>query len=199
MDNHHLFNQCLLALDIQYLFVKLQTSIFPNSLFYTSLKNGTLQGEKTNAVKHYTIYFNLYTRYQCWRGGGRGAGGKKSSSYDPCLTLDRCACFKASKVINRFWQLILPTLSRITVCHWSGSFRAGSQGHCVVFSQEKFTDTSQKALAGFSICTEKHRKWLYYKARIQLKDPLGNPEKGMPGLGLKQLVYSCFHRAQKLY
>lgn len=24
-----------------------------------------------------------------------------------------------------------------------------------------------------------------FKAQIQLKDPLGNPEKGMPGLGLK--------------
>lgn len=30
------------------------------------------------------------------------AGEKKSSSYDPSLTLDGCVQFKASKVINRF-------------------------------------------------------------------------------------------------
>lgn len=43
-----------------------------------------------------------------------------SSAYDPYLTGDGCVWSKGSKVINRFWQLILRTLSSITVCHWSG-------------------------------------------------------------------------------
>lgn len=68
--------------------------------------------------------------------------GEDSSAYDPYLTGDGCVWSKGSKVINRFWQLILPTLSSITVCHWSGSFRTGSQGHYVLFSQGKFTDTT---------------------------------------------------------
>lgn len=69
------------------------------------------------------------------------AQGKKISSYSPCLTFCGCAQFRASNVINSFGNSF-SALSSITVGHWCGSFRTGSQGHWVVFSQGKFTDIS---------------------------------------------------------